>query len=140
MNSDILTTARRFTLDDVKTSSGVINAADHGALYPVQEVVAVSGNAQTRGFKVGDRVAINFDKFLQEVLREDPNSLKRDMDQVYKKQKVYSFPVYNVNGEEHLLLDCLDVLFIVEEHEEVDDRPSGNSGIITGTPIVTGTC
>lgn len=121
LRSDVLLTARRYTMKDVKSSGGVIHAGNLNALYPVQEVVAVSRHAESVGIEVGQQVVVNFARFAREVLREDPNSLKRDMDEVYKKKIVYELPLYDVDNREHLLVDVMDILFIAREVEEVEE-------------------
>jgi hypothetical protein len=123
----VLLTAKRFTFEDTKSTNGVIRADHIDALYPVQEIVAVSDGAARQGFSVGQQVTLNMDKFSREVQAEDPNSLKRDMEQVYKKKKIFSFPVYEVDGAEHLLVDCYDLLFEVTELEVIEQAEMADS-------------
>jgi co-chaperonin GroES (HSP10) len=127
LRNEVLLTAKRFTFEDTKSESGVIRADHLDALYPVQEIVAVSEGARRQGFTEGQMVTLNMEKFCKEVRAEDPNSLKRDMEQVYKKKKVFSFPVYDIDGQEHLLVDCYDLLFEVTEMEVVEGQEMADS-------------
>lgn len=131
LRTEVLLTARRYTFDELSTGSGVIRADHLEMLYPVQQIVAVSPGASRQGFHEGQFVTLNTDRFCKVQQVQDPNSLKRDMEEVYTPRKVYHFPVYEIDGGEYLLVDIHDLLFEVLEHEEVHEpelaRPGDSS-------------
>lgn len=102
------------------------------AMLPVQKVVEVSDVASSMGFKVGMDVLVNYDNFAVAPYTKD--TVKSDMDEYYSRKKRYILPVYDFDGKEYLLVDVHDILFIVEDYEEVDeaDLPSYDKDAIVG--------
>lgn len=115
----ILTTADVYEYDSA-TVGGIITK-NKGALKEIQKVLAVGSSV--RDVKAGDYICINPIRY--RVMKHQEGSLK---DGVITDNMVarYNFPIIELDGVNHLLLEDRDVQYIVEDFEE--DIP--NQGII----------
>lgn len=103
--------------EDDDNTNVIINSNEAaGQPKPYQTVVAV-GNA-VHDIKVGDVVAIDFTKYARTKHKE--GSLK---DGVIQDNPVvsYEFNSIVIDDKEHLFLHTNDVLFVIEDFEEVED-------------------
>lgn len=103
--------------EETDTNSAIIGADEMaGQPKPYQTVVAV-GNA-VNGINVGDVVAIDFSRYAKKQHKE--GSLK---DGVIQDNPVvsYAFNTIPLDGKEHLFIYSNDILFIIEDHEMVED-------------------
>lgn len=87
-----------------------------GQPKPYQTVVAVGTSAM--GVEVGDVVAIDFSRYAKKQHKE--GSLK---DGVIQDNPVvsYEFNTIPLDGVEHLFIHTNDILFVIEDHEMVED-------------------
>lgn len=103
--------------EDTDNSNTVIGTNEAvGQPKPYQTVVAV-GNA-VHDVKVGDVVAIDFSKYARTKHKE--GSLK---DGVIQDNPVvsYEFNSIVIDDKEHLFLHTNDILFVIEDYEEVEE-------------------
>lgn len=103
--------------EDEENTNVIINSNEAaGQPKPYQTVVAV-GNA-VHDIKVGDVVAIDFTKYARTKHKE--GSLK---DGVIQDNPVvsYEFNSIVIDDKEHLFLHTNDILFVIEDFEEVED-------------------
>ena len=74
---------------------------------------------------VGDTIAINPMKYAKYKQVAQKNSLRNDVQQ-YKNEIVgFDFPTMDVNGEEVMLLDERDILYIINDYEDDGQLPDG---------------
>ena len=114
MFNGVITTCHQWEVDG--ESDGLIDTAkSQGVVKPHQTVVAVGSAA--RSVKVGDLVIIDPTRFA--VKRYNDGSLK---DNVVKQQEIvgFDFPIIELNGEPHMLLNENDIVYIVNEYEEFE--------------------
>ena len=114
MFNGVITTCHQWEVDG--DSDGLIDTAkSQGVVKPHQTVVAVGSAA--RSVKVGDLVIIDPTRFA--VKRYNDGSLK---DNVVKQQEIvgFDFPLIELNGEPHMLLNENDIVYIVNEYEEFE--------------------
>lgn len=114
MFNGVITTCHQWEFDG--ESDGLIDTAkSQGIVKPHQTVVAVGSAA--RSVKVGDLVIIDPTRFA--VKRYNDGSLK---DNVVKQQEIvgFDFPLIELNGEPHMLLNENDIVYIVNEFEEFE--------------------
>lgn len=103
--------------EETDANSAIIGADEMaGQPKPYQTVVAV-GNAVT-GINVGDVVAIDFSRYAKKQHKE--GSLK---DGVIQDNPVvsYAFNTIPLDGKEHLFIYANDILFVIEDHEMVEE-------------------
>jgi co-chaperonin GroES (HSP10) len=115
MFTTVITTCDVFSEDDVKNTL-IDSDSMLGQPKPYQTVVAV-GNA-VHDVKVGDVVAIDFSKYARTKHKE--GSLK---DGVIQDNPVvsYEFNSIVIDNKEHLFLHTNDILFVIEDYEEVEE-------------------
>ena len=104
--------------EEVDSSSTIIGADEAaGQPKPYQTVVAV-GNA-VQGINVGDIVAIDFTKYAR--TKHKDGSLK---DGIIQDNPVvsYAFNTIELDGKEHLFLHTNDILFVIEDFEEINEN------------------
>lgn len=75
-----------------------------------------------RDIKVGDIVYINFNNYA--VYKYKKGEVKDNMEEYKNTITGYSFPVVNIDGEDHLFLYDKDVKYVIEDSEEIPDEPS----------------
>lgn len=104
--------------EETENTSEIIGTDEMaGQPKPYQTVVAV-GNA-VQNINVGDLVAIDFSKYA--VKKHKDGSLK---DGVIQDNPVvsYAFNTIPLDGKEHLFLHTNDILFVIEDSEEIEDN------------------
>lgn len=129
MFTALVTTMNKYDADNL-TQGGIIDTSKQkGALKEYQTVISVG--SQVREVKVGDLVSINPIRFA--VMKHKEGSFK---DGVIGDNSVveYKFDTVRLNDEDYLLLQDRDVEFIIEEYEEVEDKPAS---IIVAPPKPT---
>ena len=118
MFNNIVTTMDVYEEDQL--DSGIIKSnKTKGSLKEYQTVLAVGPNVLS--IKVGDIVAINPSRYT--VMKHNDGSLQ---DGVIKDNMTigYKFKTINLDGKECLFLYDQDVDYIIEEFEEVEDKPT----------------
>lgn len=122
----LVTTANKFE-EDNKVGSIVDTNQLAGTIKPYQTVVAVGSNSA--GIKVGDVVMINPARYAKK--KYEDGSLK---DGVIKENPVieYRFPVITLESGDHLLIDTMDIDFVIEDYtEESLNEKAAKAGIYT---------
>lgn len=127
MFNAIITTARKYTVDEVQKSGSIITK-DVGSLKEYQKVIAVG--TTVRGIKEGDLVLINPTRY--GVRKHQEGSLK---DGVISDNPItkYNFNVVTIDGIDCLKIYDQDIDLIVNEWEE--EKPKSNL-IITEPSII----
>lgn len=118
MFNNIVTTMDVYEEDQL--DSGIIKSnKTKGSLKEYQTVLAVGPNVLS--IKVGDIVAINPSRYT--VMKHNDGSLQ---DGVIKDNMTigYKFKTINLDGKECLFLYDQDVDYIIEEFEEIEDKPT----------------
>lgn len=124
MFTKIITTMNKYD-DDVKIGSLIDSNKVKGTIKEYQTIVAV-GTAVTN-IKVGDQVMINPARYAKVNHKHPKGGLAETM--VDMPTVTYSFDVVKVNGEDCLVLDSADVLYVFEG-EEIPDEPKESSKLI----------
>ena len=108
----ILVTMNKYEADQ-KSGKLIDTTKLAGTVKDYQTVVAVGQNSA--GIKEGDVVVINPKRYA--VMKHKEGSLQ---DGVITDNPVigYNFPVIEVNGVDHMLLDTQDIEYVIEEFEE----------------------
>lgn len=124
MFTAIVTTADMYK-EPVYLPSGLIDATKtKQGLKEYQRVVAVGPHV--RDINVGDLVCINPSAYA--VRKYDKNSLKADMADVYNSVTTYNFKFIEMADGKYLSLTDRDIDFVVEEYDEVPDKPIDMEG------------
>ena len=120
--TSLITTMNKYE-DDVKIGSIVDGSKAKGTLKEYQKVIAVGPSV--REIKEGDWVMINPQRFATVNHKHKPNSLAQDV-QKDTTTITYSFDVVNMNGEDYLLLQDRDIMYVFEgeEIEETEEKSS----------------
>lgn len=115
MFTTVITTCDVFSEDDVENTL-IDSDSMLGQPKPYQTVVAV-GNA-VNNVKVGELVAIDFSRYVKKKYKD--GSLK---DGVIQENPVESFAFNTIalDGIEHLYLQSNDIMFVIEDYEEIED-------------------
>ena len=124
--SGIITTADVFTEADCTNNSGLIDSNRVGTIKNIQTIVSTGPEATARGFKEGDLVSLNFNRYAEYKQKKD--SIKSSMkDEIYNGVITYHIPTVTINYEDYLHLDVGDVEFITEDYEisEIEVNTSG---------------
>lgn len=113
MFTTIVTTMDKYEKDEL-TASGLVDVDKlAGTIKEYQKVIAVG--SMVRDINPGDLVCIDASHY--EVKKFHENSIKSDM---MENQKVgYRFNVIELDGIPHLLLTNQDILYVIEEYEDV---------------------
>lgn len=116
MFNRIVTTMRKYAVDDVDNMKIIDPTKLAGSLKEYQEVIAVG--TTVKGINIGDLVCINPKRY--EVKRYNEGSLN---DGVLQENKSigYRFNTVNVDDRECLLLYDSDVDYVVNDYEEVNE-------------------
>jgi co-chaperonin GroES (HSP10) len=117
----VITTANRY--DEVFTSGGLIDPNKSGTMKEYQTVMFASESTQNRGIKVGDLVMVNFYNYAKPVQKK---GLSNELEENYHATLSFSFPMIEINGKECLNLRAGDIMFIIEEMEEIKEKGDGN--------------
>jgi len=124
LSDGVITTGNRY--DEVHTAGGIIDPTKSGGFKEHQTVLFTSDSAESRGVKVGDVVLVNFYNYAKPVQKKD--SIKSDFDEYYSQQLAFHIPTIDINQQECLNIRAGDILFIIEDMEEVKE-----SEVVTGT-------
>lgn len=121
--TSILVTCNKYTEPEKVGETGIIDPAKAKIMVKeYQEVLAV-GN-QVRLVKPGDKIAINPMKYAKFKHVHQNNSLRGDVEQFKKEIVGFDFPTLEVNGEERMLLDERDILYIINDYEDDGEIPT----------------
>lgn len=112
MFTKIVVTMDRYE-DDQNSGALVDTKKLKGTVKDVQTIVAVGSNSA--GLSPGDIVVINPTRYA--VMKHNEGSLKNG---VIEDNPVigYNFPVIELNGVDHMLLDTQDIDYVIEEYED----------------------
>lgn len=112
MFTKIVVTMDRYK-DDQNSGALVDTKKLKGTVKDVQTIVAVGSNSA--GLSPGDMVVINPTRYA--VMKHNEGSLKNG---VIEDNPVigYNFPVIELNGVDHMLLDTQDIDYVIEEYED----------------------
>lgn len=112
----------------ITTSSPVVDQFIGGIIKPVtgtideyQTVLAIG--PQVSDIKVGDLVCINPDRYAKVVQSKDTNSTMSNVEG-YHKKIVHDFNFIELDDKPCLRIYSSDVLFIVEEYENIEIEES----------------
>lgn len=113
---------------------GGIIAVTAGEVKEYQRVVAVGSSV--RDVKAGDLVKVKFDRYMR--MKHRKGSM---MDGVIADNTAIevNLPAVMIDGVEHLALDDIDIDYVVEEYEEVEDEAKSDiivpqNKIVLATP------
>ena len=124
MFNRILVTSDKYEKDVTKGGVVTITA---GTLKEYQKVIAVGSTV--RDIKEGDTVIINPSRYAVKKYKE--GSLK---DGVVKENPIieYRFPIITLESGDHLLIDTMDIDFVIEDFtEESPNERAAKAGIYT---------
>lgn len=110
----VVTTANMYLEEEFAADQIIDVSKLKKGLKEYQTVVAVGPHA--RDIKVGDLVCINPKRYAQ--LKYKKDELKEAMDEHYNQVVRYNFPMINIDGKDHLMIEDIDVEFIVNEFED----------------------
>jgi hypothetical protein len=115
MFTTVITTCDVFSEEDVKNTL-IDSDSMLGQPKPYQTVVAV-GNA-VNNVKVGELVAIDFSRYTKKKYKE--GSLKDGVIQENPIESV-TYNTLELDGVEHLFLQSNDIMFVIEDYEEIEE-------------------
>ena len=123
----IVTTLDKYEEDQTTKGGLVVAKKQAGSVKEYQRIVAVGSNPA--GLKVGDIVMINPARYAVKKYKE--GSLK---DGVVKENPTieYRFPIITLESGDHLLIDTMDIDFVIEDFiEESLNERAAKAGIYT---------
>lgn len=123
----ILVSARKYD-NDVKEHGVVV--ITKGTLMEYQQVVAIGDTV--RCVKVGDMIKVNPKRYA--VRKHDENSVRNDLN--LNPIVGFNFPIIEVDGIDFMYLDDIDVEYVIEDYEEVEDDNSGVNLILPKTEVI----
>ena len=120
MSTGIIVTCDRYTAEDT-TRDGIEDVSMTGRIKEVQTVVSPSEQCVNRGIKVGDLVALTYEKY-----KKVKNERKANfgIDEEFTKQVYYEMPVMVLDGREHMLVDISDIELKIDDYEYVEFNES----------------
>lgn len=119
----VITTANKYE-SDVVTKGGIIEASKTEGNYKEYQTVVRVGNS-VREVKPGDVVLIDPSRYVRKMY---DNSIRDDMGA--NPVLTVSIPTVQMNDEDYFLIDDRDILYVIEDYEEVEDVPVIESNII----------
>lgn len=122
----VITTANRYTAEELIGDSGLVRADIQGVLKPYQTVIEVGDRVTL--VKPGDFVAISLDRYARVSQKKD--TMKQSMDEYYNANVEYHVPVVLINDKECLQIGDNDIKFVIEEWEEITPKPNTNNQLI----------
>ena len=117
LSDGVITTGNRY--DEVHTAGGLIDPTKSGNFMDYQTVLFASESAVSRGINVGDVVMIDFYKYARPVQKKGSVN---ELEENYHASFVFSIPTIEINNQECLNLRAGDMLFVIEEMEEVKEK------------------
>lgn len=115
--TSILVTCNKYTEPETVGETGIIDPAKAKIMVKEYQEVLATGNL-VRLVKPGDKIAINPMKYAKFKQVYQKNSLREDTNQFKKELVGFDFPTIEVNGEERMLLDERDILYIINDYED----------------------
>ena len=120
----ILVTCDKYTEPEKIDNTDIIDPAKAKIMIKKYQRVLAVGN-MVRLVVPGDIIAINPMKYAKFKQVAQKNSLREDVQQ-YKKEIVgFDFPTMEVDGEEVMLLEENDILYIINDYEDDGQLPEG---------------
>ena len=119
----VITTANKYE-QDVTTKGGLIDASKVEGNYKEYQTVVRVGNA-VREVKEGDVVLIDPSRYVRKMY---DNSVRDDMGA--NPVLTVNIPTVQMNDEDYFLIDDRDILYVIEDYEEVEDVPADTANII----------
>lgn len=121
MFDHIVTTAHTYTTKEA-TINGILDPNMEGKYKPIQKVIALGERAKSNGVRVDSLIMINFERYGKPVQAKDENSINASMENYHVKM-MYSVPVIELDGKEHLYIASNDIEYIITDYEEIEDEP-----------------
>ena len=116
MFTGVIVTCDRYTIDDT-TTDGIEDVSMTGRIKEVQTVVSPSEQCVNRGIKIGDLVALTYEKY-KKVEKTSNNDF--EISEIVKSKTYYEMPVMVLDGREHMLIDISDIELKIDDYEYVD--------------------
>lgn len=116
LNTQILTTAERYTEDGLAQNGLILDVKKTAGSYKLYQTV-LSVGPMVRQLKPGDVIAINPIQYIKPEHPEDEDSVRG----VVKVRNTYTkieLPILMVDGEERMLLQERDADFIIKSYVE----------------------
>ena len=116
MFTGVIVTCDRYTVEET-TTDGIEDVSMTGRIKEVQTIVSPSEQCVNRGIKVGDLVALTYEKY-----KKVKNERKANfgIDEEFTKQVYYEMPVMVLDGREHMLVDLSDIELKIDDYEYVE--------------------
>ena len=114
--TSLITTMDKYELPVVADNGLIDTSKQQGALKEYQTVLAVGDSV--RNIKVGDLVCVNPTRFA--VKKHEKGSMR---DGIIADNPVvgYNFDIVEMDGKNCLLLQDRDIVFVIEDYEEIPD-------------------
>ena len=119
MFTGVIVTCDRYTVEET-TTDGIEDVSMTGRIKEVQTVVSPSEQCINRGIKVGDLVALTYEKY-KKVEKTSNNDF--EISDIVKSKTYYEMPVMVLDGREHMLVDISDIELKIDDYEYVDFNP-----------------
>lgn len=119
MFTGIIVTCDRYTVEET-TTDGIEDVSMTGRIKEIQTVVSPSEQCVNRGIKVGDLVALTYEKY-KKVEKTSNNDF--GISDIVKSKTYYEMPVMVLDGKEHMLIDVSDIELKIDDYEYVDYNP-----------------
>ena len=119
MFTGVIVTCDRYTVEET-TTDGIEDVSMTGRIKEVQTVVSPSEQCVNRGIKVGDLVALTYEKY-KKVEKTSNNDF--EISDIVKSKTYYEMPVMVLDGREHMLVDISDIELKIDDYEYVDFNP-----------------
>ena len=120
MFTGVIVTCDRYTVEET-TTDGIEDVSMTGRIKEIQTIVSPSEQCVNRGIKVGDLVALTYEKY-KKVKNERKANF--NIDEEYSKQVYYEMPVMVLDGREHMLIDISDIELKIDDYEYVEFNES----------------
>ena len=120
MFTGVIVTCDRYTVEET-TTDGIEDVSMTGRIKEVQTVVSPSEQCVNRGIKVGDLVALTYEKY-KKVEKTSNNDF--GISDIVKSKTYYEMPVMVLDGREHMLIDVSDIELKIDDYEYVEFNES----------------
>ena len=120
MFTGVIITCDRYTVEET-TTDGIEDVSMTGRIKEVQTIVSPSEQCVNRGIKVGDLVALTYEKYKKS---KNVRNASFGIDEDYSKQVYYEMPVMVLDGREHMLVDISDIELKIDDYEYVEFNES----------------
>ena len=119
MFTGVIVTCDRYTVEET-TTDGIEDVSMTGRIKEVQTIVSPSEQCVNRGIKVGDLVALTYEKY-KKVEKTSNNDF--GITDLVKSKIYYEMPVMVLDGREHMLIDLSDIELKIDEFEYIEFSP-----------------